>query len=103
MASARGVAIKVRPDEAKGKMVVFTAAQGDETAYPFKSQQHGMFTYYLLKILSETKGQVTLGELGDYLRREVKRESFDENNKIQTPSVNASSSLANSWRSIKLR
>ena len=66
-------------------------------------RRSGMFTYYLLKILSETKGQVTLGELGDYLRREVKRESFDENNKMQTPTVNASSALANSWRSMKLR
>ena len=103
MASARGVAIKTKAEDAKGKMVIFSAAQGDETAYPFKSQQHGMFTYYLLKILSETKGQVTLGELGDYLRREVKRESFDENNKMQTPTVNASSALANSWRSMKLR
>ena len=103
MVSARGVAIKAKPAEAKGKMVVFTAAQGDETAYPFKSQQHGMFTYYLLKKLQETKGNVTLGELGDYLRQEVKRESFDENNKIQTPTINASASLADSWRQMKLK
>lgn len=103
MASARGVAIKAKPQQAMGKMVVFTAAQGDETAYPLKSQKHGLFTYFLLKKLQETKGNVTLGELSDYLTDAVKRESFDENNKIQTPSVNASSALANSWRSMKLR
>ena len=103
LASARGVAIKAKPAEAKGKMVIFTAAQGDETAYPFKSQRHGMFTYYLLKKLQETKGLVTLGELGDYLKREVKRESFDENNKMQTPSVTASPALQASWRSMKLK
>ena len=33
MASARGVAIKVKEEAPQGKMVVFTAAQGDETAY----------------------------------------------------------------------
>lgn len=103
MASARGVAIKVKASEPQGNMVVFTAAQGDETAYPYNSQQHGMFTYFLLKKMQDTKGDVSLGELGDYLTQEVKRESFVENNKMQTPSVNASSALANSWRSIKLR
>ena len=103
LVSARGVAIKAKPQEAKGKMVIFSAAQSDETAYPFTSQQHGMFTYYLLKKLYDTKGQVTLGELGDYLRKEVKRESFDENNKIQTPTVSASAALTNSWRTIRLK
>jgi len=103
MASARGVAIKAKPQEAKGKMVIFSAAQGDETAYPFKSQSHGMFTFYLLKKLQETNGSVKLGELADYLTREVKRESFDENNKIQTPTVNASAALAGSWRQMSLK
>lgn len=103
MASARGVAIKAKPAEAKGKMVVFTAATGDETAYPFKSQRHGMFTYYLLKKLQETKGDVTLGDLGDYLTREVRRESFDENNKMQTPTVVPSQTLQDSWRNLKLK
>ena len=103
MASARGIAIKVKPSAPEGNMVVFTAAQGDETAYPYKEQQHGMFTYYLLKKLQDSKGNITLGELSDYLTREVKRESFVENNKMQTPTVNASSALANSWRSMKLR
>ncbi len=103
MASARGVAIKVKPTTPQGNMVVFTAAQSDETAYPLKEQQHGMFTYYLLKMLQNTKGNVTLGELSDYLTTEVKRESFVENNKIQTPSVKVSTALQSSWRSLKLK
>lgn len=103
MASARGVAIKTKVEEPKGKMVVFTAAQGDETAYPYKPQQHGIFTYYLLRKLQETKGDVTLGELADYIIREVKRQSFDENNRSQTPSVNASASISSIWRNLKLK
>ena len=103
MASARGVAIKAKPAEAKGNMVIFTAATGDETAYPFKAQKHGMFTYYLLKKLQETKGDVTLGDLGDYLTREVRRESFDENSKLQTPTVIPSQALAGSWQQMKLK
>ena len=55
LASARGIAIKAKPQAPQGKMVVFSAAQGDETAYPYKEKEHGLFTYYLLKKLQETK------------------------------------------------
>ncbi len=103
MASARGVAIKVKSSDPTGNMIVFTASQGDETAYPYQEEQHGMFTYYLLKKLQETKGNATLGELRDYLSLEVKRQSFVENNKMQTPTVNVSSSLQSSWRNMKLK
>jgi uncharacterized caspase-like protein len=103
MSSARGVALKVKQEEPEGKMVVFTAAQGDETAYPYKSKQHGMFTYYLLKKLQETKGEATLGELADYIIKEVKRQSFDENNRKQTPVVKPSSDMGDSWRKLKLK
>ena len=59
LASARGVAIKVKQATPVGNIVVFSAAQGDETAYPYKEEEHGLFTYYLLKKLQETKGDVT--------------------------------------------
>lgn len=103
MTSARGVALKVKPEEPKGKLVVFTAAQGDETAYPYKAKQHGMFTYYLLKKLQESKGDATLGELADYIIKEVKRQSFDENNRKQTPVVRPSAGVGDNWRKLKLK
>ena len=103
MASARGVAIKVKQSAPEGNMIIFTAAQGDETAYPFEEQQHGLFTYYLLKKLQTTKGETTLGELNDYLNAEVTKQSFLVNNKKQTPSVSTSSSLNNSWRALKMK
>ena len=102
LASARGVAIKTRPTAPIGNMVVFTAAQGDETAYPYKEQEHGLFTYYLLKKLQETKGDVTLGELGDYIKTQVERQSVVTNGKLQSPSIMATSSVGNDWKSWKL-
>ncbi len=63
LASARGVALKVKSNAPQGNMVAFTAATSDETAYPYKEKGHGMFTYYLLKKLQETRGEATLGEL----------------------------------------
>ena len=103
LASARGVAIKTKTQAPQGKMVVFSAAQGDETAYPFKDKEHGLFTYYLLKKLQETKGNVTYGELSTYLQTEVKRKSIVANSKSQTPTVTPSQSVANSWKNMKLK
>ena len=103
MDSARGVAIKVKETDPTGKMVVFSAAKDDETAYPFKSQKHGMFTYFLLKKLQETAGDVKLGELGDYISKEVQRLSFVENGKTQTPTVTSSADIRTVWREYKLK
>lgn len=103
LTSARGVAIKAKHNEPKGKMVVLSAAQGDETAHPYEEMGHGMFTYYLLKKLQESKGDITIGELSDYIITEVKKRSIVINGKKQTPTVNAAISLQDSWRDIKLR
>ncbi|MCL2510805.1 MAG: WG repeat-containing protein [Bacteroidales bacterium] len=102
LASARGVAIKSMPGEPKGNMIVFSAAQGDETAYPYRDKGHGMFTYFLLKKLQETKGAVTLGELGDYITDKVHKQSIEVNRKSQTPTVNPSYIMADEWRGMKL-
>lgn len=98
LASARGIAIKVKQTIPVGNMVVFTAAQGDETAYPYKEEEHGLFTYYLLKKLQETKGNATLGELSDYIKEQVERQSIVTNGKLQSPSIMATSSIGNEWK-----
>lgn len=102
LASARGVALKVKQDAPKGNMVVFSAATGDETAYPYKEKGHGLFTYYLLKKLQDTKGDVTLGELSEYVNKEVRRQSVVINHKSQSPTVVPADGM-NDWSNIKLR
>lgn len=101
MASSRGVALKVKDEPVKGNMVVFSAAQGNETAYPYKGHQHGMFTYFVLDKLNQTGGCVSLGELSDYVTQQVRQNSILENGKSQTPSITAASSNAG-WRNWKL-
>lgn len=102
LASARGVAIKARSGMPQGNMVVFSAAQSDETAYPDYEEKHGMFTYYLLKKLQDTEGNVTLQELGEYIIDNVRKRSA-VNGKLQTPCVTPSASLDASWREWKLK
>jgi uncharacterized caspase-like protein len=102
LASTRGVAIKAKQNNPKGNIVVLSAAQGDETAYPYEEKDHGLFTYFLLKKLQDTKGDVLLGTLVDYIISEVKKQSIVVNNKMQTP-IASPSSNADDWRNWRLR
>ena len=87
-----------------GNLLVFSASQGDETAYPDRQHGHGMFTYYLLKHLQDTEGNTTLSKLTDYVITNVKRSSVVENEgKMQTPTIIPSLSLLNSWQNMWLR
>ena len=101
--AARGVAIKAKADAPQGNTVVFTAATDKQTAYPYKEKGHGMFTYYLLKKLRETKGDCTLGELGAYISDQVAKQAVVTNGKEQTPVVLTSQGIANDWKNLKLR
>ena len=103
MAAARAVAIKVKKNVPVGNMVVFAAAQSDETAYQNNEEKHGLFTYFLLKKLQDTQGNVTLKELGDYITKEVRENSIVLNRKSQTPSVIPSASLMDTWQNWKLQ
>lgn len=105
MHAARGVALKVKEEAAptRGNLIVLSAATGDETAYPYARQQHGMFTYFLLSKLNTSKGTAKLGEIYDYIKDNVSRKSIVENNKPQTPTCTVTDDLRNSWRNLSFR
>ncbi|MDE6549349.1 MAG: WG repeat-containing protein [Muribaculaceae bacterium] len=96
-----GVAMKPKSAAPVGNMVVLAATDGNETAFPYEEKSHGLFTYWLLKKLQETSGQVTFGELSDYVIDNVKKTSVTVNRKPQTPTVATSPQLADSWRAMK--
>lgn len=100
--AARGVKLKPNEQKPTGKTIVFTATSGDEAAYSYKGEEHGMFTYFLLSKLQESKGNVKLGELAEYLRNKVSLESRRVNNIPQTPNITVSAALGDSWKSMKL-
>lgn len=103
LAEARGVAVRARTTMPEGNIVVFSASQGNETAYSDKKHGHGMFTYFLLKHLQETKGETTLSDISDYVTKNVRQTSVRENNgKMQTPTVVPSLSLMNDWKEMKI-
>ena len=103
LASARGIALKAKKEAPKGNMVIFSAASDDETAFPYKDKGHGLFTYFLLKKLQESKGNASLQELGDYIVGNVKQKSVVVNRKAQTPTVIPSVSMSDGWGQIRLK
>lgn len=102
LAQSMGVALRPKAVSPTGNMVVLSAAQGDETAYPYAAQNHGLFTYWLLKKLKESRGDVSLGDLSDYVTENVRKTSVIENRKMQNPAVAVSPALTTVWRALPL-
>ncbi|MGM9929372.1 MAG: caspase family protein [Bacillus sp. (in: firmicutes)] len=98
----RGIVREVKKEDVTGDVVVLTAASGTETALSYDEKAHGLFSYYLMKKLQETKGDVTFGALYDYIKKEVMRKSIVSKGKKQTPSVTYSSKMQNNWKNLKL-
>lgn len=103
LASARGVAIKAKLGALSGNAVAFSAATDSQTAYPYNEMGHGMFTYYLLKKLQDSKGAVSYSELGNYITEQVTKQSLLFNDKSQTPTVTSSPSLTTQWHTWSLK
>lgn len=97
----RGIVREVKAEDVTGDVVVLTAASNTETALSYDEKAHGLFSYYLMKKLQETKGDVTYGELYDYIKKEVMRKSIVVKGKKQTPSVTCSNKIINNWKDIK--
>lgn len=71
---------------ASGKLAVLAASSADEITGTDESQGHGLFTYYLLKGLNETRGEGDLQRLYDYLRPKV-QDAAQRENRDQTPQI----------------
>lgn len=100
--SARGVKINPKESPLGGNLVVFSASSGDESSLPYKDKEHGFFTYYLLKKLKETNGNVSYLELSDYLQQNVALKSVVINDKVQTPKVSVSGESQDVWETWKV-
>ena len=98
----RAATIDVSRPKASGNMLILSAASNKETAMPYAEKHHGMFTYFLLKKIQESKGDVSLKELSDYVINSVKQESVRTNRKPQNPTVTVSGTLKQDYSNKKL-
>lgn len=87
-----------------GNVVVFSAAQGNETAQGYDKEGHGLFTYYLLKSIQDSNGSPTLGTMSDYIEKNVSTTALTlKLRKPQTPTIKASGKLADNWRRVGIQ
>lgn len=100
--AARGVAIKPQEEKPQGNTIVFSATSDSETAFSYKEQKHGLFTYFFLKMMQDKKGEMSLGDLADYIIENVSRESILINGKKQTPAVIVPQNIGNHWKNWRL-
>lgn len=90
--------IKPKTEELKGNIVVFTSSSGDESSGVDREKQHGYFTWALLQKFQQTKGDITYKEMGDYLIKNVARETTLVS-KPQTPQALFSPDVQSTWES----
>lgn len=95
----RGVEIDVEDAEIDtGNVFVFSAVQGNETAQGYAEHGHGLFTYYLLKTIQNTSGNIILKDLTTTVTNEVSKKSPTlELRKSQTPTTISSERAKDSW------
>lgn len=98
---SRGIRIKPKSPFVLGNLIVFSASRDGQRAYSYTEKAHGMFTYYLLKGLQVSKGQITYGELADVIHTNVSRKSILINEKEQEPELLISPALGSNWEELQ--
>lgn len=86
-----------------GNSVVFRSALAEESPQRFAENSHGLFTYFLLKKIKETRGNVAYAELADYLETQVKRTAVERFAEKQTAHATPSEELGDRWATLKIR
>ena len=103
LVAARGVKVKPKDNILTGNMVVLTASSGEQSSLSYKEKNHGIFTYYLLKKIQETKGDITYKELSEYLNEQVPIKSALINQKEQNPQTLISINVKDIWENWRIK
>jgi len=102
LVSVKGLQIEPVDNLITGNLVVFTSSSGNESSAVYREKKHGYFTYYLLKKLKETNGNVDYYNLSEYIVKSVSKQTGLES-KIQTPELKVSYQISEKWKNWKLK
>jgi len=97
--------VKIKPKEAllNGNIIIFSSSTGEQSSNSYNEKNHGLFTYFLLKKIKESKGNINYNDLFEYLSEKVPLQSILVNNKEQNPQISFSKDLNESWGKTKLK
>lgn len=87
IASVKGITVTPVNPELGPNMILMTSSSGNESSIVDDQNQHGLFTYHLLKRLQEAKGEISIESLFNLVRKDVALTAIKKLNKIQTPSI----------------
>ncbi len=82
----RPLVAKLNIEPQAGKIVALSASSSEEITGALEEQGHGLFTYQLLKALTETAGRGSVGEVYEALKPRVQDEARRQN-RAQTPQM----------------
>lgn len=102
LSEIKGITVVPVNPELSDQMVLLSSSSSNESSVVDDDNQHGLFTYHLLKILKETEGSITIENLYSRLSKEVGLSAIKKHNKIQTPSILLGSKIKPEQTSIKL-
>ncbi len=85
-----------------GNTISFSSSSGDQTSSVYHEKNQGYYTYFLIKVLQESRGELTMQELFERTVNEVKRATL-QINKLQEPQVTVSAQLGDEWKNIRLK
>lgn len=94
----RGIVIRPKEVPVKGNLIVMTATSSTQRSMPYHEKGHGLFTYFLLKTMRDSSGDITIGELFDEVQATVKTNSVWINNSQQTPELINGPDIAEGWK-----
>ena len=100
LVAAKAVLVKANPGVPRGNTVSISSSSGDQTSGVYHEKKHGYFTYYLLKTLRDSGGNIDLKSLYDKTNVAV-RQATALSGKIQIPDLLVSSSFIG-WENTKL-
>ena len=81
----------------KGNIVSFSASSGTQSSYAYSVKNHGMFTYFLLKSIQESNGDISYKDMWDKVCRKVGMESVNVNGVEQDPQKNVGIDVEKIW------
>lgn len=97
----RGIILQPKKTPIKGNMVVMTASSATQKSMPYQEKRHGMFTYFLLRQLKDSFGDITLENLFQSVKSNVQSNSVWINNMEQTPELLSGPGIAEDWKEWK--
>lgn len=95
--SKKNKALRIR-----GDVVVFSSADFTATSYAFKEQEHGFFTYFLLKELKKTKGNLSYDDMFTNVKEAVSFESSLQGLQ-QIPAMTPGGKTKDTWTTMSFR